>query len=364
MLWIKRNLFIVVGLAVALVLLGGAGYYLYNSFYDNDDQDAALEQLKAELQGITTGLHPNEENIAIVRSNTVLAQTFMSQAGRLLAVEQPRPMLAATFSIELVKALDRLRRDATQALVELPPRYDFTFGEIKLQPRIFPYAVEPLGSQLADITTLAGVLFKAKVKAIDSIQRVPAYAGDPPSQDLMTDLTVRTNEVSTNLNLVMTPYRVSFRGFVGELSAVLNGLARTKDFIIVRQIDLEAGAAAPAFSPGTDPMMTGPGMMTQGMMTPGMAPPGGGLSPPAGFGLAPGGASVATPPGMSPVPGAQPRPAPPARPGATPANPPVPKSTLIPILDEKVLRVTLVVDFVKITRRPAAATAGAAAPGK
>lgn len=353
MLWIKRNLFIVVGLAVSLVLLGGAGYYLYNSFYDNDDQDVALEQLKAELQGFSTGYYPNEENIAIIRSNTALAQAFMTDASRLLVSEPPRPMNAATFSSELLKALDRLRRDATNASVELPARFDFTFGEIKAQPRIFPYAVEPLNTQLGDISTLCGVLFKAKVRAIESLQRVPAYVGDPPSQDLITDLAMRTNEISTNLNLVMTPYRITFRGFVGELTAVLNGLARTKEFVVVRQLDLEAGGAAPALTTGVDSMM----MTMPNMGVPPMAP--GGLNPPAGFGLPPGGAPGVGNPAMAPPPGVgvatPPRPGLPVRPGAVGAAPAAPKSSLTPILDEKPLRVTLVVDFIKATRRPTVA---------
>lgn len=346
MLWIKRNLFIVIGGLVSLALLGGAVFYLYNSFYDNDDQDVALEQLKAELTGLTTGFYPNDENIAVIRSNTALAQAFMADAGRLLVSEPPRPMLASTFSIELVKALDRLRRDATNASVELPPRFDFTFGEIKAKP-IFPYAVEPLNGQLAEISTLCGVLYRAKVRAIESLQRVPAYVGDPPSQDLLTDLAVRTNEVSTNFNLVMTPYRVTFRGFVGELTAVLNGLARTKDFIVVRQLDLEAGGSAPALTPTMDPMM-----MTPGMMSPGGLPPGG-LNPGAGFGLPLGGVPGAAPT-MTP-PGTQPRPAQPARPLPPGAVPPPAKSTLTPLLDEKPLRVTLVVDFIKAARRPVTA---------
>jgi len=354
MLWIKRNLFIVIGLAVSLVLLGGAGYYVYNGFYDNDDQDVALEQLKAELQGFSTGYYPNEENISVIRSNTALAQTFMADAGKLLESQPPRPMNAATFSIELVKAIDRLRRDATNASVELPARFDFTFGEIKTQPRIFPYAVEPLNTQLNEITTLCGILFKAKVRAIESLQRVPAYVGDPPSQDIITDLAPRTNEISTNLNLVMTPYRVTFRGFVGELTAVLNGLARTKDFVVVRQLDLDAGAASPVPAGGVDPMMMTPG----GVGLPSMAP--GGLTPPTGFGLAPGGPPGVGNPAMAPPPGAgvAPPPRPPqpvARPGAPGTPPPAPKSTLTPVLDEKPLRVTLVIDFIKATRRPATA---------
>jgi len=348
MLWIKRNLLIVIGGAISLCLLGGAGYYTYNSFYDNDDQDVAVEQLRTELQSLTTGLHPNEANIEVVRSNTVLANLFMDNAEKMLNAEPPRSMNAATFSIELIKALDRLKRDATNHSVELPPRFDFTFGEIKQQPRIFPYAVEPLNGQLADISSLCSVLYRAKVRAIDSLHRVPAYLGEPPSADLIMDLAVRTNEVSTNLNLVITPYRVTFRGFAGELTAVLNGLARTKDFIVIRQIDLDVAGNALASAPAMDPMTMQPGM--QPGMQPLGAPVPGGLNPGPTFGLPP---PVAPP--MTPGPAIQPRPVLPVRPAQPGAVPPPAKSTLTPLLDEKPLRVTLVLDFIKAMRRPAPA---------
>jgi len=352
MLWIKRNLLIVIGGAISLCLLGGAGYYTYNSFYDNDDQDVAVEQLRTELQSLTTGLHPNEANIEVVRSNTVLANLFMDNAEKMLNAEPPRSMNAATFSIELIKALDRLKRDATNHSVELPPRFDFTFGEIKQQPRIFPYAVEPLNGQLADISSLCSVLYRAKVRAIDSLHRVPAYLGEPPSADLIMDLAVRTNEVSTNLNLVITPYRVTFRGFAGELTAVLNGLARTKDFIVIRQIDLDVAGNALASAPAMDPMMMQPGM--QPGMQPLGAPVPGGLNPGPTFGLPPPVAPPMAPP-MTPGPAIQPRPVLPVRPAQPGAVPPPAKSTLTPLLDEKPLRVTLVLDFIKAMRRPAPA---------
>lgn len=356
MLWIKRNLFLVIGGVISLALLGGAAFYLYNSFYDNDDQDAALEALKAELQQFGTGTYPSEENISQVKSNTAVAQVFMGEANRLLAVEPQRPLSPPAFSIELTKALDRLRRDATNSSVELPPKYEFTFGEIKARASVLPYTVEPLHAQLQDISTLCGVLYKAKVRAIESINRVPAYAADPGGADLLTDLAPRTNNVATNVNIVSTPYRLTFRGFVSELTAVLNGLAQTREFVVIRQMDLDAGGAAAPLSPGMgmDPMGMSP--------MPAMSPLGGLGGAPPGFG-APGGA-VGLPgmanPAMAPNPApAQPvRPVVQPRPGVGAGGPPPPKSSLTPILDEKPLRVTLVVDVIKARRTAPPAPGG------
>lgn len=348
MLWIKRNLFLVVFAVVSLALLGGAVYYVYNAFYDNDDQDVALEQLKAELQQIQGGIYPSEENISLVKSNTMLAEAFMNEANRLLAAPAHKSFTSGTFSSEVAKALDRLRRDATNYSVEIPPKYKFTFGEIEAQSRILSYAVEPLAGQLAELGTICGVLFKAKVRALESLQRVPAYPQDPGGADLITDLSVRTNVVSSNVSVIITPYRVTFRGFVGELTAVLNGLAQTKEFIVVRQLDLEAGGAALP----VDPVMLDPTMM--------MTPPGGLGGLPPGFGVPGAGNLPVAAPAMITPPGgvgiAAPRPVTPPRPGIA-TGPPPPKSSLTPILDEKPLRVTMVLDVIKVVRRPAAVAA-------
>lgn len=350
MLWIKRNILLVIGLTVSLALLGGAGYYLYHSFYDNDDQDVLLAQLRAELEGFKSGIYPSPENISMVKSNTALAERFMAATERMLAVEAYKPLAAATLHNELPRILDRLRREATNASVELPPRYEFTFGEIKAQPRIVQYAVEPLVSQLAEVGTLCGVLFKAKVRALESLQRVPVAGADQGGVDLLMDLAQRTNVISSNASVIITPYRVTFRGFSSELTAVLNGFARTKEFMALRQIDVEAGASARDQLPGgmLDPNTM---MMTSGAMTPGL--PGMGLPGAPGVPFGGGAPNLAAPPGSVPPP---PRPPAPVRPGGA-VPPPPPKSGLTPILDEKILRVTLVVDVVKVARRP-----GPAAP--
>ena len=215
--------------------------------------------------------------------------------------------------------------------------------------------MEPLINQLSEINTLCGVLFKARVRALEGLQRVPAYNADPGGADLLTDLVTRTNVVSPTVSVIITPYRITFRGFASELTAVLNGFGRTKEFITVRQIDLEAGAAGAAqFAPGLDPAtMMNPEMMSiPGGLPgqPGFRPPGFGGFPGAGGPL---GLASPTMSATPPAPGVPPgRPVQPPRTGFGAGVPPPPKSSLTPILDEKPLRVTLVVDMIKVVRRP------------
>lgn len=357
MLWIKRNLFLVIGTVLSLSLLGGAGYYLYDSSEENFARDDQLAALKVKLDQLKAGVYPSDANIAQVRSNVTVVNAFMNEAERLLVHELPRPISVAQFNINLAREIDVMRREATNAGVEIPPKYEFTFGEVKVMTGLPPYALPPLISQLGEVRTISSVLFKAKVRAVESLNRVKAFDGEPLGADLLADRAQQTNVLSASVNVIITPYRVVFRGFSGDLAAVINGFSSTKDFIVIRQIDVDQATGAALDAPG---MMT-PGMMTPGMMTPGGAFPGATL-PGATMNPLPGGAA----PGMAPAnPGIRPPPAP-RPPGGAAGAQPGPKSNLTLVLNEKPLRVTIALDVVKVVRKsgPAASSAPAAGTGK
>ena len=348
MLWLKRNLFLVVFIAVSVVLLGGAGFYLYMTSEESFAQDDELDKLKQELEQLKQDVFPSEANIAIVRSNIALHAEFMGSAEKVLAAPEV-PKSGNSFSVTLARVLDEMRREATNAQVEIPPRYEFTFGEVKTMPQIPAYAVEPLAVRLAEVRMLCNVIFKARLRSLDRLERVVAYDGEKSGADLLTDRIERTNTITTNLAVTATPYRLVFRGFSSDLSAVLNGFASTKEFITVRQVDVEPASGG----------MDAPGMPAPGGMSPfgvgGMQPPG---MLPAPAMLAP----VAAPPGAAPgvmQPGGVPRPGGgvPVRPGFTNAVPAKPRYTKV--LDEKLLRCTISLDVLKAIRKASAAPAPA-----
>ncbi len=343
MLWIKRNLFLVVGALLSLALLGGASFYLYSSDEENFQRDGELEQLKINLDKLKSGVFPSDANIALVRSNIASVNAFMADAERLMVNEVPKPMTVAQFNINLARAIDELRREATNAGVDIPAKYEFTFGEVKVMTGLPTYALTPLISQLSEVRTISGVLFKAKVRAVESLRRVKAFEGEPPGADLLTDRAQQTNSLTPAVNVTITPYRVVFRGFSADLAAVINGFSTTKEFMAIRQIDVEqAGGAFDA----PNPMMG---------MAPGMQP---GMVPPAGLpnpGVPGAPVNPAAPPGA--------RPPPPKAPGGLPAAPSAPKSSLTLVLNEKPLRFTLALDVIKVARKLGPATAPAPASG-
>ena len=358
MAWIKRNLLLVIGIAVSLLLLGGAGYYLYDNYEEDYARDEELAKLKVKLDSLRSGTFPSEKNIGAVQTNVTQVLKFTTEAERILAVEPPK-ITAVSFSVHLPRVLDEMRRDATNAGVELPPKvgasYDFTFGEVKGMSRIPGYGIEPLGSRLTELKTICDVLFKARVRGIESLQRVAAFADEPKGPDLLLDRAEHTNSLAAGVNVTITPYRVVFRGFSGDLAVVLNTLSGTKDFFVVREVVVEPASGGLGGAGTMNPVLMNPNLMTPGMGPGAFGVPGPGAAP--GM-LAPG-----MTPGMTtpPPPGGF-RPVFPKGPGGVGAGPPVPKSTLVKILDEQPLRVTLVLDVIKVTRKAVAPTPTPATP--
>ena len=337
MAWIKRNLALVIGIAVSLLLLVGAGGYLVANEAQDYARDEDLAKLKVKLDSLRSGTFPSEANIGAVRTNVTQVLKFTAEAERILATEPPK-LANVSFSVHLPRVLDEMRRDATNAGVELPPKYDFTFGEVKGMSRIPGYGIEPLNSRLAEMKTICDALFKARVRGIESLQRLAAFADEPKGPDLLLDRTEQTNSLATGVNVTITPYRVVFRGFSGDLAVVLNTLSGTKEFFVVREVLVEPLGGAGLMNPG----LMNPGLMNPGLMTPG---------PFSGSG--PGGAS-GMPTTTPPPPGGF-RPVAPKAPGMVGAQP-VSKSSLVKILDEQPLRITLVLDVIKVTRKAVAPT--------
>ena len=350
MAWIKRNLALVIGIVVSLLLLVGAGGYLVANEAQDYARDEDLAKLKVKLDSLRSGTFPSEANIGAVRTNVIQVLKFTTEAERILASEPPKPV-NVSFSVHLTRVLDEMWRDATNAGVELPPqppskKYQFTFGEVLSMSSIPRYGIEPLNSRLAEMKTICDVLFKARVRGIESLQRLAAFSDEPKGPDLLLDRTEQTNSLATGVNVTITPYRVVFRGFSGDLAVVLNTLSGTKEFFVVREVLVEPLGGAGLMNPG----LMNPGMMNPGMMTPGMMTPG-----PFG-GPGPGGAPGMLAPGMTtpPPPGGF-RPVAPKAPGMVGAQP-VSKSSLVKILDEQPLRITLVLDVIKVTRKAVAPT--------
>lgn len=343
MAWIKRNLLFVVGLAVALVLLGVGVFYVLGTMQDAESASVELNATNEKLDGLVKRpVYPNAKNIELVKAEQQRVEAFKARArARFGVVPKSESLNNASFKSLLEGTILSLSRNAERAGVKLPDKYDFTFGEQRRQLQLTEKALPNLALHLGDLAGICQVLFDAKVHALNGLRR-PQVAS--------TDTTVGGNDFVTkkaDTNAVVgasiIPYEVSFECFSTELGSVLSGFLNSHEAYLLKTINVEHStgadtAAAPdpnaaMAAAATDPRMA---LMRRYGMNPGMA---------ARYGLG-AGASQLNPQGSP----------------AAPAAPTTPTKAGQTALDEKPLRVTIALEVVKLA--PPAPAVAPAAPAK
>ncbi|HEX7655048.1 MAG TPA: Amuc_1100 family pilus-like protein [Verrucomicrobiae bacterium] len=315
MAWIKRNLLFVIGSVVALLAVGGAGFYTFLAYSHNADAFAQFSESVDKLKGLMDQ-KPAPGSGAV--DNIKIAKEQNQQLLKWLATAQGyfqpiAPIPAGTVTSEayagaLHRTIDQLQKEAEAAGVVLPPKYDFAFSAQRPLVK-FAGNLDLLAAQLGEVKTMAEILFAARVNALDAIQRVRVTDDDNtgPQTDYI-EAHPATNELA-----IITPYTLSFRCFTPELSAVLNGFSKASSTFIIKSINVQSVAA------------NGMPGMPEGNVGPNPGMPGAPMLPP-GYRMNPGG---------YPTPG--------VLPAAT-----TPKNASQAVLKEQLLRVTLEVGLVKL----------------
>lgn len=378
--WIKKNLTLVLGGLVGLILLGGSAFFLFSEASRESGINAQLEEKRNEWTRLNNlNPFPDEKNIKATKEEAArVGKLSTSLRDSIKPVEVPP--VTDTFSVRLLveTTISELTKEAEAAGVNLPDRYAFTFQRLRdIGGQFESNGIPKLAEQVAHISTISRVLFNAKIHSLDTIRRPPVLKDEGSGSDYLTKKAV------TNEWVVRAPYDISFRCFSSELAAVIRGLAALDQCIVIKTLNVETTTLPQSASPMQSTMimpmptpaaspegMTGPGGMDAALRARyGLGPSGrpgeggGGLGGDAAmrarYGLGPGaggggmdpalrsryglgGAPVAPPPTL----------AQPAAPAAAPTGPSV-------VLDEKPLRVILQVDFVK--PKPAPATPARAA---
>jgi hypothetical protein len=326
MSWIKRNLYFLVGGIVAVGLLGFAGFYFFSKWKLQGESLATLDAKYNEWKQIAVSpKHPGNDkvdNIKLAQEHKKLVQDKIQKASRFFAPIPPVPDpadetvakqdFAAAFRSALRVTVDQLQKDAASSGVTLPPACGFSFKAEQKLYNLAPGSVGPLSVQLGEIKTICNILFQAKVNSLESIRRERVSGDDlagPPTDYLEPTLMSVTNELA-----VLTPYEITFKCFTTELAAVLAGFASQPFGVIVKTVNVEPGTGM-SMTAGLDNLTPSPGAYPPGTYPPGTYPPG----------------TYPTPPQPGAVPGAAP-----ARGG------------LPTVLDEKQLKVTMVLDVVKL----------------
>lgn len=323
MSWIKRNLYFLIGGVTAALLLGLAGFYFYSKWSLNNENLEKLEAAYADWERISN-LSPNPgnekvDNIKLAREQQREVRTEFARLQKSFAPIPPVPNPAKgvvtkeEFASALRRTIDQLQKDASLGGVTLPPKYDFAFQAERNLPNFAPGSLQPLSAQLGDIKTICTFLFRAKVNSLDAVRRERVSTDDQsgPQADYLD-----VNHVSvTNDLAILVPYEVTFRCFSAELAGTLSAFGSSSNGIIVKSVNVEPASGVTS--------VLGDQYNTPGAMG---YPPGTPGYPASYYGEA---AMMGRP-----------------MPVATPA--PVTRGGLQTILDEKPLKVTLVLNVVRL----------------
>jgi hypothetical protein len=254
--WFKRNLFFAIGGIVALGLLGAAGFYDYVSWGHNK---AALTHL-TEVYNTLSDLNKQKplpgsgavDNIAAAREQESKLRQWIGQTRNYFQPINPipkpanGPVSSDLFSGALHRTIAQLKGEADAANVALPPDCDFSFTAHVDRLAYAPGSLEPLSVQLGEVKTISEVLFKARINALDGIQRFRVSPDDVsgPQTDYLDEQPVTTDLA------VLAPYQVTFRAFSPEIARVLEEFASSPHGFIVKTISVQpAGAATTTMNP-------------------------------------------------------------------------------------------------------------------
>jgi len=347
--WIKRNLYFLIGSRVAVALMGLAGWYLYSQWQLNNDILGKLDEKYNELKRLNAqSPHPGHgkvDNIKAAKEQRQELRGYLQKARDFFQRCPPIPvpesgkLTPQEFNSALSRTVDELQREAARASVALPPKdsedrtYSFSFAAERQKLAYAPGSLEPLSVQLGEVKSICAVLFEAKVNSLDDLRRERVSDDDlkGPQTDYLPDRSV-TNELA-----VLTPYEVTFRCFSSELASVLAGFANSPCGLIVKTINVES---APAPAPSEQVTAAAPPTVQPYVVAP--PPP----RPPAAPSSAE--AAFADRYGLRGRAAPRPAPAPVYAPPPMQVAAPASRGGLPLVLDEKLLKVTLALDAVKL----------------
>ena len=282
MSWIKRHFLFVLGGVVALALMVFAGLYLGSNWKRNSENLKKLDDAYSQLDQLSKeNPHPGNnnkvDNIKAAKEQQQELKSFAGKMDKWFAPIPPIPnstnVTGEQFAAALRRTIDQLQNAAADASVILPPKFDFSFEAERSLVQFAPGSLNQLAKQLGEIKAICDVLNDAKVNSVDNIRRARVSSDDlaGPQSSYLSDQAV-TNDLA-----ILTPYEITFRGFSAELAAVLERFAHSRYCIIVKSVNVEPASAAAAnpsaYPGGPEGMIMGPeGYYNARMGMPGPVP--------------------------------------------------------------------------------------------
>jgi hypothetical protein len=340
MLWLKRNLFFAAGAGAAAVLLAVGIYYLLTSVRKSKELEGQLQEKRQTLDRLyKLDPFPNATNIVKAKASRDEVRRSIAGVQKFFAPVPFEKVSGLAFKTLLDNSIYELQKKAEQSSVHLPGKaYAFTFEEQKPLFQFAPGSFPGLPSQLAEIKVICGALFDAKINRLVNLRRARLTTDDSLGGTDYHNLSITTNAVTS---VVSTPYEVTFHSFSSELAGVLENCYKSPHGLLVKALVVEPVSAQIQVAEAPPPAVVPPPVAFQ-PQPPTVTPP-----------PRRGGKDEGPPPDLSrgpvgrPPPTAVPGRPPPFGPPATAAPAAVTGAGLQTVLNERLLKVTMLLSVLK-----------------
>lgn len=267
--WIKRNLVFVISVIVGVILIGLAGYFLYSKIDQNEAIRQELDHQVTELKRLL-GNDPSPaddaDSVAAIKREEARVVKLMEESRGTFNPILPFPGKADDaqgFKSVLELTVAYLQQTATNAGIMLPSGqraqgsvYAFTFGQLR-PPLQYPEGDIPGWlAQLSEVKSICDILFKAKINALEGIRRIPMA----PKYDFGADFLPPSVPAISNNVAIMTPYEVTFRGFGSEIASVLQGFITSSNCYIVKTFSVDHSNWVPPITQTTPTVLSPTGV--------------------------------------------------------------------------------------------------------
>jgi len=262
MAWIKQNLLFVGGCVFALALLAAAGFYDFQSLERNSKAKESLSEIYAQLNQLNQHKpSASDENTAAAREQESQLRKWLSQTkGYFTPIDPiPAPTGGEVKSEQFANALRRTIHDLQQ---------ESAASSVLLAPDYnFSFTAQRTLVRFAPGSPQLLSVQLGEVKAISEI----FFAAHVNALDGVQRLRVSDDDSNgtqsdylddqstTNSFAVLTPYEITFRAFGPEVAQVLAKFASSPHGFIVKGINVApAEIAAPMADAAPTPLTTMP----------------------------------------------------------------------------------------------------------
>lgn len=274
MTWVKRNLYFVISCVVAVALLGAAGWYCYSQWQGNAASWDQLNLAYGQLKDLgNKPITPTKENIDAAREQAKQAQELARGLRKHLTPIDSIPNASTVDDRTLAFAVRDTIRDLTNSAandhVGLPQDFAFSFSAQRQKTVYTAGSQGHLARQLGEVNAICQVLFTNRVNSLESLQR--ERTADDGGSGVGTQPEYLDLVSVTNNNTIISPYQVTFLCFDQELAQVLDGFANQPHGIMVRSLEVVPADMTPAES-GMSTMTMQNTMEQRGGINPTTAP--------------------------------------------------------------------------------------------